>query len=215
MTVSQTICIDVGSHNGADAIKLYSIFSTKVYGFEPHPRFFALTTKNCSQFSQIEILPFAVSDKDEKFVILNESRGDMSHSILPFKSEDKLNKYWPNCGDVHPSGHSFRVPMTRLDTFLKSRHHTPDTLNIAYLHVDAQGVDLEVLKSLGEFLPCIKTGVVEAATTSDTASYEGQQGTLAVLKKFLEENGFKINATVPYDTQSALPCEQNIFFSRL
>lgn len=211
---SPSVCIDVGSHDGADALKLSSLFSTVVYAFEPHPRFFALTVNNTRSNRKIEVLPYAVSDSSERFVTLNESRGNMSHSILPFKSEEQLNKYWPNCGDVHPSGRSYTVRLTRLDNFLDSRGHNPESLSIEYLHVDAQGVDLEVLKSLGSYLHCVKTGRVEAATTVDTASYEGQKSTIDAVRSYLEENDFVINAVRPYDLSSVIPCEQDIYFSK-
>ncbi len=212
--VSDAICIDVGSHDGMDSLKIYRCYSTKVFGFEPHPRFFGVTVENTRHIPDIEILPYAVSDGTESFITLNESQGDQSHSILPFKSPEELNKYWPGCYAVHPSGRSFTVRQTRLDAFLDSRGYSPESLTIAHLHVDAQGVDLEVLKSLGKYLPCVKTGVVEVAKTTDTSSYQGQQGTISSAKEFLLANNFNVDAVRPNDVTEEISCEFNISFTR-
>ena len=213
-SITAPICIDVGSHDGADSIKLYNTHKTRVYGFEPHPRFFNLTVQNTKHNKNIEILPFAVSDKYEKFITLNESRGDQSHSILKFKSPEENARYWPGCYAVHPSGRTFTVRMTRLDDFLESRGYVPETLIVSYLHVDAQGVDLEVLKSLGKYLPCVKAGVVEVAKIPEMSSYQDQQGTIVSVKEFLLGNGFNIDAVRPNDRYEETSCEFNVSFSQ-
>ncbi len=210
------ICVDVGSHDGADSLKMHSLYpSAKViYGFEPHPRFYGVTVQNTKLFRKIENLPYAVSDSTEKFITLNESRGDQSHSILPFKHPKDLEKHWPGCYALYASGRSFTVRLTRLDDFFDSRGYSPETLVVLHLHVDAQGVDLEVLRSLGKYLHCVKSGVVEAAKTDETSSYQGQQGTIATVKSFLQENGFTVDAVKPNDINEEISCEFNIYFSR-
>jgi FkbM family methyltransferase len=211
---TMSICIDVGSHDGKDAIRLYNKYGLKTYAFEPHPRFFGVTVANTQLYKAIEVLQYAVSDRAEPTVTLNESQGDQSHSILPFKNDEELEKYWPGCFSVHPSGRTFTVPQTRLDAFLESKGHTPESVRIAHLHVDAQGVDFEVLKSLGKYLACVETGVVEVAKNVDTSSYQGQQGTIATVKQYLQENGFVIEAVQPNDINEEVSCEFNIVFSR-
>lgn len=214
--MASSICLDVGSNNGEDSLGLSKLHpSAKVYAFEPHPKFFTITVKNTALNPNIEVLPYAVSDSSERFVTLNESSGDMSHSILPFKSSEELKKYWSGYEtQLCPTGKTFKVRQTRLDNFLKSRGYEPSSLIIENMHVDAQGVDLEVLKSLGSYLRCVKMGSVEAATTADTTSYKGQKGTIDTVRAFLEENGFVITELRPWDTSSALPCEQDIYFIR-
>lgn len=208
-----SICLDVGSHNGTDALRIQDRYKTKVYAFEPHPKFFGITVMNTRFNPEIEVFPFAVSDSEEKFITLNESRGDQSHSILPFMSEEELLKSWGDTYMVRPSGNSYQVPLTRLDNFLISKGHTPETLSILDLHVDAQGVDLEVLRSLGLFLKCVQTGKVEAARSRNHCSYKGQN-TIETVIGYLFDNGFIITGIVPNFDSPATAREFDISFAR-
>ena len=81
---------------------------------------------------------------------------------------------------------------------------------IDYLHVDVQGDDLNVLKGLGDKLPMVKKGDVEAASRREVALYQGQH-TLADVERFLGEHGFEIEHVEPNDD---LHNEVVVFFKR-
>jgi hypothetical protein len=78
---------------------------------------------------------------------------------LPFRSDDVLAKTWPGRGDVLYSGESYEVQTTRLDTFIEEKGL--QNTSIDYIHIDAQGVDLECLMSLGPYIRNVKEGVLE------------------------------------------------------
>jgi len=79
------------------------------------------------------------------------------------------------------------VQTTRLDTFLQEN----DIDRIDFLHIDAQGHDLKVLRSLGERLPVVVAGQIEVPLNSAVALYQ-QQHSLEDTVQFLAESGFKI-----------------------
>jgi hypothetical protein len=72
-----------------------------------------------------------------------------------------------------------------MDKFISENNIT----EIDYFHCDAQGNDFKILKSFGNKLNIIKSGVVEA---SCSVSLYKVDNTAESIINFLEENGFKI-----------------------
>lgn len=212
------ICIEVGSHDGADTHGIHSRFNLPIYGFEPHPHFFTIATESTKHLHPpVKIFQMAVSGEDKEAITLNESRAGGAHSILPFRPDSELDAVWISRSDVQFSGRTFTVPCTRLDTFLQTQGFSdPAALTIEYIHIDAQGVDLEVLMSLGKFLPCVQAGVLETAAHAGTSIYVGQQNTLTSCTEALKAVGFEKTTANPNDASgpSGSPCEYNINFSR-
>lgn len=212
------ICIEVGCHDGADTRGIHSRFNLPIFAFEPHPDSFATATESTKQLQPlVKIFQMAVSGEDKEAITFNESRSPGSHSILQFRPDAELATVWLDRTDVKPSGRTFTVPCTRLDTFLESQGFSdPAALTIEYIHIDAQGVDLAVLMSLGKFLPCVQAGVLETAAHSGSMTYVGQQDTVASCTEALKAVGFKQIASQGNDRagEGGTPCEYNIKFSR-
>ena len=81
---------------------------------------------------------------------------------------------------------------------------------IDFIHIDAQGVDLECLMSLGKYISNVKEGVLETVIDTSKSIYEKQEfNTLENIKKYLEENNFTIKDIVCNDSTG---CEYNVFF---
>lgn len=218
MKVMTRICIEVGSHDGLDTRAIHSRFNLPIFGFEPHPRFFAIATESTKHLQPpVKIFQMAVSGEDKEAITLNESRAQGAHSILQFRPDSELETIWIGRTDVQFSGRTFTVPCTRLDTFLELQgFFDPAALTIEYLHIDAQGVDLEVLMSLGKFLPCVQAGILETAAHAGTSIYVGQQNTVASCSEALKAAGFQKITAQPNDGSGVggSPCEYNIKFSR-
>ena len=62
---------------------------------------------------------------------------------------------------------------------------------ISYLHIDAQGNDLRVIKGLKNFRKCLVEGVAEVPKNSKLKIYEREQ-TLKELKLYFRKWNFKI-----------------------
>lgn len=132
-------------------------------------------------------------------------------SILPFRPDHELNQTWTeNRTDIHFSGISYDVETTRLDTFIEE-NELQNTI-IDFLHIDAQGVDLDCLKSLGKYIKNVIAGVVETVKDKNKSIYIGQEdNTLDNVSNFLSLNGFKITCVQNNDNTD---CEYHVYFER-
>jgi hypothetical protein len=106
---------------------------------------------------------------------------------------------------------SYDVETTRLDTFIEE-YNLQNTI-IDYIHIDAQGVDLDCLKSLGKYIKNVVAGVVETVKDINKSIYVGQQdNTLETITEFLSANGFKITNVENNDPTN---CEFNVYFEKI
>tara|TARA_R110002096_G_scaffold435197_1_gene659700 strand:+ start:439 stop:762 length:324 start_codon:yes stop_codon:yes gene_type:complete len=80
---------------------------------------------------------------------------------------------------------------------------------VTYMHCDAQGNDINVLKSFGKHIDKLSAGVVEAAKDEFLYTYKenSQENVIA----FLEENGFTVTELRDNDETGL---EVNIHFER-
>ena len=78
------------------------------------------------------------------------------------------------------------VDVIRMDTFLNNN----DIEVVDYLHCDAQGNDLTILKSFGNRLNNIRYGKIEVSLKTEL--YKNTCNMIDDTVKFLDDNGFKI-----------------------
>jgi FkbM family methyltransferase len=201
--------IEVGAFDGTDSLR-YHADGYRVFTFEPKKDLYQNLVEKTKGLSNYKVFPKAVCSTNgvTRFNICK--RGGAS-SILEFRPEEELNKVWsPNRWDVHYSGESYDVETTRLDTFIEQQG-LQDTV-IDYIHIDAQGVDLECLMSLGKYIANVKAGVVETVYYADKAIYVNQTGnTYDNVRDFLHGNGFEI---LSVDSNDITGCEYNVHFKR-
>jgi FkbM family methyltransferase len=133
-------------------------------------------------------------------------------SILPFRCEAELINTWSSARtDIHYSGISYEVETTRLDTFIEENNL--QNVVIDFIHIDAQGVDLDCLKSLGIYIKNVMAGVVETVLDENKSIYVGQStNTYKNIEIFLKVNGFVIENVVSNDHTH---CEYNVYFKRI
>lgn len=109
------VVCDVGSMNGADALRFHRAAPCAcVYALEPNPVNFRLMRVNPAlQQDAIRLLPFAASNYDGEsdffLVEAEQSREDASRG---------LSSLYPRSGPIYPSTAVARVHTTRLDTLL-------------------------------------------------------------------------------------------------
>jgi FkbM family methyltransferase len=202
------LLIEVGSYDGADSLSFYKK-GYEVYTFEPNKTLYEQLKNKTSGLSNYTVIPKAVCLSDGR-TQFNISKSGGASSILHFRSDEELNKNWSSeRWDLHYSGTSYTVETIRLDTFIE-KNNLQDKV-IDYLHVDAQGVDLDVLQSLGKYIENVKAGVVETVKEQEKSIYVNQVNTLDKVKEFLISNGFKINLVEHNDPTF---CEYNVYFSK-
>lgn len=187
---------DVGAYDGKSTEKYLS--DSIVHIFEPNPnrKFENIPNRIVNKVAVgavNQIVDFNICGTDE-----------YSSSVCLWN--DKLEKEWHNKNELIPK-YSIKVPMIRLDDYIEK--HNIKTID--YLHIDAQGLDIEVLLGLGKYISIVKEGVVEVPYDFNTRLYKNQKYSKEFAIDFLESEGFKITKIEPNDSYNN---EVNIYFIR-
>jgi len=199
----KNIVIEVGVNRGQDTLRLCNTYGTDVHGFEPTPNLQPKLKAMYGNHPRIHIHQAAVDITDgySDFNVQDRKEGGGGASSLYSFSTD-IHETWADRTDFDFE-ETVKVKTTRLDTFL-------DTLkfkNISYLHCDAQGNDLNVLRSLGEYIDRVEAGQIEVAYTVEL--YSGNDNTVTVAQRWLQDRGF--TTTVKPDKVNK---EADIHFTR-
>jgi FkbM family methyltransferase len=182
-----------------------------VYTFEPKKDLFENLVNKTKHLTNYTVIPKAVS-LNNGITRFNICKDGGASSILPFRTDNELINSWGNNRtDIHFSGIYYDVETTRLDTFIES--YCLEDRIIDYIHIDAQGVDLDCLKSLGKYIKNVLAGVVETVIDENKSIYIGQKdNTLIKVSEFLLLNGFKLTRIESNDPTN---CEYNIHFEKI
>jgi FkbM family methyltransferase len=201
--------IEVGAFDGTDSLR-YHTNGYVVYTFEPKKDLFQNLVNKTNHLTNYTVIPKAVSltNGTTQFNICKEGGAS---SILPFRPDHELIKNWSSHRtDIQFSGISYDVETTRLDTFIEE-YGLQDRV-IDFIHIDAQGVDLDCLKSLGKYITNVQAGVVETVKDQNKSIYIGQEdNTLDNVEHFLLLNGFKVTNIESNDHTN---CEYNVYFQK-
>jgi FkbM family methyltransferase len=202
--------IEVGAFDGSDSLN-YHRKGYVVYTFEPKKDLFQNLVNATKHLQNYTVINKAISLKNGT-TTFNICKAGGASSILPFRPENELIETWTaDRTDIHYSGISYDVETTRLDTFIEE--HGLQETTIDFIHIDAQGVDLDCLKSLGRYITNVKEGVVETVKDAKKSIYVGQEdNTLVNVTEFLSTNGFEITEVQSNDRTN---CEYNVFFKRV
>ena len=202
--------IEVGAFDGSDSLN-YHNRGYSVYTFEPKKDLYQNLVDKTKHLENYTVIPKAVS-LNNGTVKFNICKQGGASSILPFRPENELIENWSAYRtDIHYSGLSYDVETTRLDTFIEE-YGLQDRI-IDYIHIDAQGVDLDCLKSLGKYIKNVVAGVVETVKDINKSIYVGQEdNTMETITEFLSANGFKITDVKNNDSTN---CEFNVYFEKI
>ncbi len=201
------LLIEVGSYDGNDSLQYYNN-GYKVYTFEPNKILYDNLIEKTENLNNYNVINKAVyiNNGITKFNVCREGGAS---SILDFRSDSELEKTWTACRkDIQYSGISYDVETIRLDTFIE-QEGLENTI-IDYIHIDAQGVDLECLMSLGKYINNVKEGVIETVIDNNKSIYSNQTiNNYENAKQFLENNDFTIICVSNNDITN---CEYNVTF---
>lgn len=202
--------IEVGAFDGQDSLKFHK-WGFDVYTFEPKKDLFLSLFEKTKNIENYNVFNKAVCLFNGKTTFNVCKKGGAS-SILKFKDNETLEKHWgKKRSDIHYSGESYEVETTRLDTFIEEQG-LENTI-IDYIHIDAQGVDLECLESVGKYIKNIREGVLETVKNQEKSIYIDQgKNTLENIERFLIKNDFEIIGVSNNDKSQ---CEFNVHFKKI
>lgn len=196
---NKKIYIEVGANQGTDTIN-YVSEDVLLYAFEP-VSVLAYDLVNKFKNKNVIVIPFAV-DIENGIKKFNVSAG----SNLGCSSLNNFNKNiyneWRDRSDFIFT-ESYNVLTIRLDNFIELYN----IKEIEYLHIDAQGNDFNVIKSLANKINLVKAGKCEAAYTVNL--YEEVDNYYENIVKYLESHGFKTRIEMD---QSGINAECDIHF---
>jgi FkbM family methyltransferase len=158
--------------------------SLRVFLFEPNLR---LATKLFGMLPNFFVVPLAVAEKDGCSELNINSYADAS-SLLPLDEQGVRN--WVGAQDLR-TVEKVTVGTIRLDTFL----NLAGIQSVDYLKIDAQGLDLDVVKSAGNRLKDFHRICLECDVTSHPL-YRGAS-TKSETVEFLESRGFALIDVLP------------------
>jgi len=87
------VCLDIGAHIGATAIKYSEIFDT-VYSFEPISYLYDLLEENTKDFENIIPLNVAASNTDGKVQIYENSKNSESNVVVHDDTQSLIKSRW-------------------------------------------------------------------------------------------------------------------------
>jgi FkbM family methyltransferase len=174
------VWIDVGAHEGELTFPYAAVDSSLlVYAFEPNLH---AASRIMGRLRNYVVLPVAIAERDGS-AVLQLNAYEPSSSLLP--ADEAGVKSWVSEQEFKVIG-STTVPTMRLDTFMNGA----GIESVDFLKIDAQGLDLEVVKSAGDRLKDVAKVQLEA-TTASYRQYEGAPGK-SVIVEYMESHGFRL-----------------------
>jgi FkbM family methyltransferase len=175
-----------------------------VIAFEPNPNMADHLRRKSRKIPNLVVVEQAVGQESGTATFNLSEGGDGGCSSL-LKLSDGYQTRWSGRSDILKTG-EITVNVTTLENYIDASSMI-DRIDV--LVVDAQGMDLSVLKGTGKYLSAISVGVMEAGTETDVL-YEGQC-TVTESVDFLTSSGFAVLGMKTNDIQCN---EVNIYFSR-
>ncbi len=206
------IVLEIGACEAEDTIKLSRTFkNATIFSFEPLPKNFKLASQHLKEYKaeRVELLQFAASDKNGK-ATFHVSSGHPD-GVPKNPAWDYGNKSSSLLAPNKKSGHSqwlnfsekISVKTTRIDSFCLDRNIE----EIDFMHIDAQGAELLVLKGAGDVLQRTKAVwlEVEAIPLYESQPLEDE------VERFMRESGFTcVLSTVDTVTGDKLYIRDNL-----
>lgn len=214
--------IEVGAHRMEDTDRLHQTWPhVPLWTFEPVPHLWTHLAERFKTYPNVHPQAYAIDVKNGNQTL--HISGDTGCSSLHTFTEgvgelwdQAVKEYSPTPEKERSRIDDFSIRGTvivrtiRLDSFLEIVNFPKDGI-IEHLHCDAQGNDLNVLKSMGDYIQCLQSGVIETTKKEGLHLYTNGENYTEDAVAFLESNGFKHISIHNNDRANS---ENNIRFSR-
>ncbi len=205
------LVIDVGANQGDFALEVAARNpAVGVLAFEPIPQLCAniAAAAEKRRLDNLAALPLAVDERARTTRFHVAAHDDFGVSSLLELDHASIGRdeYWKDRKDLYVD-HAIEVSVVRLDSIPAIQQAE----RIRFIKIDAQGVDLPALESLGEYLPRAEAGVLEVPAIRESRLYADELHDLHSVTSRLLALGFRIYAIKPNDHASR---EFNLFFCR-
>lgn len=210
--MKQIILFDIGSYDGKEFLNIAENHSNvMIYAFEPTPWAAEKIRNKTKHLPNFKLIEKAICLKNGK-CLLNIAKVDQNQSNSGCNSIHNFSDTWkedfPHAHNYYGTINKIEVETIRLDTFIE-QNNIP---YIDFLHVDAQGEDLNVLKSLGKYKNIVREGVIETATNKELSIYNDNPDILDCILWF-KKNDFILSQITPNDLSTVtFTIEHNIRF---
>lgn len=192
------VIIDIGAHDGS-CLAVPSAQQNQdnlVYAIEPIPELANSIRRH--HLPNLFVFNLAIGEV-EGMTEFNVNQDDQTSSLLPADPQGK----WISYADRLKTVKSIQVQVKRLDSFITENNIT----DIDLLKIDAQGFDLQVLKSAGELIHSVRRIKVEVQLSP---LYCGSADKPTVVE-YLESRGFSL----VYSQAQTDGLEENLEFTRV
>lgn len=194
------LLLDVGAHQGQFSVMAHHIRPrVSIVAYEPQSAAAAVFRAVLSGAGNVTLHQIALGDAEADAEI-NISRRTDSSSLLP--TSEELPRLFKNT--KHHAKERIRV--ARLDSFPKHWHHAER----AFLKIDVQGLELQVLQGAPEALKHCAYVYVEC---SHVELYRGQ-ALFDDVKTFLEQRGFRVTKRLNEDVIEGKLIQADYLFER-
>lgn len=155
--------IEVGAHVGTDTQKFAAAFPRgHIYAFEPHPKLFCQACHTCSRYSNVTLIPVALSDSSG-FQTFRQSSGSSDGSGSLLKPTGVLTRY-PTV--LFQPEDAVVVATGTLDEYLE----ICEVPNVDLIWIDAQGAEGAIFEGATRTLANTRYVYCEVSTFPE---YEG------------------------------------------
>lgn len=192
--------IEIGAHIGTDTQKFAHTFPKgRVIAFEPHPSLYTKALKSTLKYSNVTIVPIALSNRNG-FSIFRQSSGSSDGSGSLLEPTLHLARH-PNVRFLKSD--QIIVPVSTLDEYLQ----IAEIVDIELIWIDAQGAERMVFEGAEQALAQTKYVYCEI---SESSEYKNG-ATYAEIKELLAQYGLQpIREFIPPSWQGS----GNVLFGR-
>ena len=206
---SYNIIIDVGSNKGDLSLNLLKNKANFLIAIEPIAELCNLLLKKATKlrFNQrLLILNFGIDIFNEtKNLHISDLNNSGVSSFLKLNGKNlRNNNYWESRNDLK-FDRTVKIQTYRLDLILKKIN----CKHINFIKIDCQGLDLNVLSSLGNYCKTTSMGMIECTASNDDLLYNETSSLITNTLIFLKSKKYEIFKIKPNDPAC---CEYNIFF---
>lgn len=208
--MAKSCILDIGVNNGDFIFPLAQRLPWMQFlGVEPIPELFdTLEAKRIElEMPGVQFKRLAIDEVPRRARFNVARHADLGvSSLLDFNTASlQKNEYWQGRSDLY-FDEEIEVDVMRLDTLMEAAGFD----HVSFIKIDAQGVDLKVLASLGKYLSAVDGGMMEVSTTRNSVLYHDEPLLRDVLE-FLDVHDFE-----PYAIKSNDPAcaEVNVYFNR-